>query len=206
MNNFVITIARGFGSGGKTIGQMLSHELNVGYYDKELIHLASEESGINISLFGKADEKIKTSFAGRLRSKYKHDDIISPESGDFVSNINLFNYQAKVIKDIANRESCIIVGRCADYILAGMSNVVRVFFYADFDSCVKNVMDKYGWDAEKAKREIERIDREKSAYYKHYTGHNWDNAKNYDLCLNSSELGYEKCVRIIKSFIEIKSS
>lgn len=203
MGNYVITIARGFGSGGKTVGQMLSKDLQIAYYDKDLIHMASEASGINVQLFGKVDEKVKPSLFKRLHGN-RRKEVLSPEDDAFVSDENLFNYQAMVIKSLADKQSCVIVGRCADYVLAGRKNVMRVFVYAEHDACVKNIMEKYGWDAKRAEREIERIDKERSAYYRYYTGHNWDNARNYDLCLNSSELGYEKCVQIMKDYLQIR--
>lgn len=113
-DKFVITIARGYGSGGRTIGKLLSKKLNIPFYDRELIYMASEESGINIELFGKTDEKVRKGFFDPPTCKYTG-ELIPPESGDFVSDKNLFNYQAKIIKELADRESCIIVGRCADF-------------------------------------------------------------------------------------------
>ena len=204
MENYVITIARGFGSGGRTIGKMLSESLGIAYYDKDLIKLASEESGINESLFGEADEKVKNTLF-KKRAVYK-DTLIPPDSSDFVSNDNLFNFQAKIIKDLADKESCVIVGRCADYVLRERKNVIKVFVYADIRACIKNVMEIYSCEEREAMRLIEKIDKTRSTYYKYYVGREWDNARNYDLCLNSSELGFEKCVEIIKDYIKIKNN
>ncbi len=204
MDNYVITIARGFGSGGRTIGKMLSESLGIAYYDKDLIKLASEESGINESLFGEADEKVKNTLF-KKRSIYKN-AIIPPDSSDFVSNDNLFNFQAKIIKDLADKESCVIVGRCADYVLRERKNVIKVFVYADVKACIRNVMEIYSCEEREAMRLIEKIDKTRSAYYKYYVGREWDNARNYDLSLNSSDLGFEKCVEIIKDYIKIKNN
>lgn len=203
MDKYVITIARGFGSGGRTIGKMLSENLGIAYYDKDLIKLASEESGINESLFGEADEKVKNTLF-KKRAVYKN-AIIPPDSSDFVSNDNLFNFQAKIIKDLADKESCVIVGRCADYVLRERKNVIKVFVYADIKACIKNVMSIYSCEEREAMKLIEKIDKTRSTYYKYYVGREWDNARNYDLCLNSSELGFEKCVEIIKDYIKIKN-
>ena len=126
-NHFVITIARGYGSGGKTIGKMLSEALGIPFYDRELFYMASEESGINLEMFGNLDEKVRKSFLDKRTHKYVG-DLIPPESSSFVSDENLFNYQAKIIKDLADKESCIIVGRCADFVLKDRDNVVKPLF------------------------------------------------------------------------------
>ncbi len=203
MESYVITIARGFGSGGKTIGQMLAKVLDIPYYDQDLIKLASEESGINMDLFDHADEKVSHG----LFKKRKAGVIpppVTPDSSEFVSDDNLFNYQAKVIRDLADKESCILVGRCADYVLAGRQNVIRVFVYADREFCIDKVMELYPLTRKEAINKIETIDKNRSDYYRYYTGKEWDNARNYDLCLNSSELGFEKCVNIIQNYIRIR--
>ena len=126
-NKVVITIARQYGSGGRTVGEMLSKDMGIHYYDKELIKLASEESGINERLFVNADEKIKMTKLFKMVKNIYTGQLIPPESDDFVSDKNLFNYQAKVIKNLAEEESCFIVGRCADYVLKDYDNVLSVF-------------------------------------------------------------------------------
>ena len=166
MEKFTVTIARGFGSGGRTIGKMLADKLGVKFYDKELIRMASDASGINEALFGQSDEKTKNSVFGKP-GVYKG-EVIAPEKSGFISEENLFNYQAMVIKQIASEGSCVIVGR---------------------------------WEALKT---IAATDKERAAYYKAHTGREWIDARNYDLCLNSGDLGFEKCVDIITDFIKIK--
>lgn len=206
MSNFVITIARAYGSGGKTIGKMLAKELGFSYYDKEIPILASIDSGINEKLFGRADEKLKGGLFKKPVNVYQDNKLIPPQSDDFVSDDNLFNYQAKVIKELAQKQSCVFVGRCADFVLKDMKNMVRVFVYASPEACIRNVIDMYGLSEKEAKKVIEKTDRQRAAYYKYYTGRDWDNARNYDLVLNSSELGFEKCTRIIEQYIRIKNS
>lgn len=198
----VITIARGYGSGGKTIGKMLSEELSIPFYDRDLLYMASEESGINIRLFKKNDEDVNKGFFDPITHKYTG-DLIPPEDSDFVSKENLFNYQAKIIKDLAAKESCIIVGRCADFILQDTLDIVKVFIWAPHKDCVKTVMDLYGMTEKEADKRIRKIDRHRSEYYRYYTCREWDNVRNYDLCLNTSEMGYESCVKAIKAYVDI---
>lgn len=204
MNNFVITIARGYGSGGRTIGKMLAKELNVGYYDRELLRMASDDSGINEELFGKADEKLKSSILFKAARKVYTGELIPPDSDDFVSNRNLFNYQAKVMKELAETETCVIVGRCADFVLKGNKNVLKIFVHAPLESCIEKVMELNSLSRKDAEKLILTTDKNRAEYYKHYTGREWDNAMNYDLCLDSSELGFEKCVDLVKAYIDIR--
>lgn len=202
MDKFIITIARGFGSGGRTIGKMLSKRLGVEFYDKDIIKLASEESGINEALFGQSDEKTKGGLG--KRSVYKG-EVISPDKKGFTSEENLFNYTAKVIKKLAEEKSCIIVGRCADFILKDCKEAVRVFVWADEENCVKNAAEVKGIvDRKEALKTIAATDKSRAEYYKAHTGKNWNDARNYDICLNSGDLGFEKCVEIIESYIKIK--
>lgn len=203
MDKFTVTIARGFGSGGRTIGKMLSERLGVKFYDKDLIRIASDVSGINEALFGQNDEKTKPGLFGKP-GVYKG-EVIAPDKSGFTSEENLFNYQAMVIKQIAAESSCVIVGRCADYVLRDDPSVVRVFIYADEENCVRNVAEVRGiTDRKEALKTIASTDKERAAYYKAHTGREWIDARNYDLCLNSGNLGFEKCVDIIVDFIKTK--
>lgn len=203
MDHYVITIARGYGSGGKTIGKMLSEKLDIPFYDRELLRMASDDSGIHERLFGQADERVKLGLRKPFGKVYKG-ELLPPESDDFVSDDNLFNYQAKIIKELADTRSCVIVGRCADFILQDRPNVIKLFVHAPFESCVKTVMDMYSLPQKEAEKKIQDTDRHRGDYYKYYTGRNWDNAKNYDLCLNSAELGFDKCVEIVEAYMKIR--
>jgi cytidylate kinase len=204
MENIVITIARGYGSGGRTMGQMLAEELGVHYYDRELMRLASDESGINEELFGKADEQLKQSLLYRIARKEYSGELIPPDREDFVSNDNLFTYQAKVIRKLAEEESCVIVGRCADYILRDMDNVVKVYVHASLEDCVKRLEGMSSQSPKELEKKILETDKRRAAYYRYYTGRDWENAGNYDLCLNSKRLGFDKCVRIVKDYLDIR--
>ena len=202
MANFTVTIARGFGSGGRTIGKMLAERLGIRFYDHEIMQLASEVSGISLDLFHKADEVGKVAFFKRYDRSFGR-QIIPPDRGEFTSDDNLFNFQAKVIKDLAEKESCVIVGRCADHVLSEQKNVLRIFIYSSMDFCIDKVVELYGLSRKDAERKIEKIDRARSTYYRYYTGSDWDNARNYDLCLNTAELGFDRCVDIIEHYINV---
>lgn len=205
MEKIVITIARQYGSGGRTIGQMLSKELNLHYYDKELMKLASDDSGINEALFVKADEKLKSTSLFRIAKNVYNGELISPEKGDeFVSNDNLFNYQAKIIKQLAEEESCILIGRCADYILKDYDNVLSVFIHAPKDFCMQEAAKKINLSGKELERFIAKTDKHRADYYKYYTGREWTDARNYDLCLDSSKLGFERCVEEIRSYMKVR--
>ena len=200
MPEFVITIARGFGSGGRTIGRMLAERLDINYYDGELIRLASEESGINVELFGKADEHVKTSLFKRYNRSYG-EKLIPPDSDEFVSDDNLFNYQAKIIRGLADKHNCIIIGRCGDYILKDYPNAIRLFIYADKETCINTVSEMYGVLPKEAASRIEAIDKARAAYYRYYTNKNWSDVSNYDLCINTSQIGFEKSVDVILAYM-----
>lgn len=199
----IITIARQYGSGGKTIGKMLSEELNIPYYDRDIIRLASEDSGIHEKLFSKVDEVRQKSLKDILTNKSYNPELLPPESNDFVSKDNLFNYQAKIIKELADKESCIFIGRCADHILSDYDNVVRVFIHADEDYCFEQAKERNSMNDRELKSYIRKIDKHRADFYKYYTGNEWNNAKNYDLSLNTSKLGFEKCVEVIKEYVKI---
>ncbi|GFH89202.1 cytidylate kinase [Lachnospiraceae bacterium] len=203
-NKVVITIARQYGSGGRTVGEMLSKDMGIHYYDKELIKLASEESGINERLFVNADEKIKMTKLFKMVKNIYTGQLIPPESDDFVSDKNLFNYQAKVIKNLAEEESCVIVGRCADYVLKDYDNVLSVFVHAPKDYCMEQAAKKVSMPSKELEKYIAKIDKRRADYYKFYTGREWTDARNYDLCLDSSKLGFERCVEEIKAYIKVR--
>ena len=204
MEKVVITIARQYGSGGRTIGQMLSEELGIPYYDKELLKKASEDSGIHERLFAVADEKLKNSPLLRITKKVYQGQLIPPESGGFTSMENLFNYQAKVIKELAEEESCIIIGRCADYVLRDYDNVLSVFVHAPEAYCIEQAKAKLSMPDKEIRKYIQKTDKERAEYYKHYTGREWTDARNYDLCLDSSKLGMQKCIEEIKAYMEVR--
>ena len=204
MERVVVTIARQYGSGGKTIGKMLAEDLGIKAYSREILKIASEESGISETLFNKADEKLKTtSLFGIVKREYKG-ELLPPESEGFVSDQNLFNYQAKIIKDLAENESCVIVGRCADYILKDRPNVVSVFIHASPEYCIRQSIERGAYTGKDVEKFIQKTDKYRGDFYHYYTGRVWNDARNYDLCLNSEKLGFEGCVEAIKTYIQVR--
>ena len=203
MEHTVITIARSYGSGGRTLGKKLAEELGIDCYDRELIRMASDESGINEALFGKADEKLQKMPLFHIAKKHYNGEVLTPDSDEFVSNDNLFNYQAKIIQEVAKEESCIIIGRCADYLLRDKDYVKRLFFYAPKTDCIARVKEQNGGTEKEIEKKIERIDKYRADYYKYYTGNEWNDVRNYDFCLDTSSLSYDKLIQVVKAYLQI---
>lgn len=204
MDKVVITIARQYGSGGRTVGEMLAKDLGIKYYDKEILKLASDESGISEELFEKADEKLKNTRLFKIARKAYNGELIPPESADFTSNDNLFNYQARIIRKLAEEESCVIIGRCADHILRDYEHVLSVFVHAPEDFLIQEAMKKLSLPLKEIDKFIQKTDRRKAEYYKYYTGREWTDVRNYDLGLNCSKLGFERCMEEIKAYIRVR--
>ena len=201
MDNLVITIARSYGSGGRTLGKKLAKELGIHCYDRELLRMASDESGINEALFGEADESLRFMPLFRIAKDAYRGEVFPPDSDHFTSEENLFRYQAKVIKRLAETESCVIIGRCADYILKDYPNVVRLFFYASEDNCIRRVVDQQGVGEKEAKERIAKIDKYRSNYYKFFTGHHWNDVHNYEFCIDTAAMSYEKLIYVVRAYL-----
>ena len=204
MDKFVITISRCCGAGGTTIGKRLAADLGVSFYDKNLLHLASEDSGINEDLFANADEKLKGSLLYKVSRKVYQGELIPPESEDFTTNENLFNYQAKVLRELLNEESYICVGRAADFVLKDKPNVLTVYIDAPYEDRIDREMKRQGIGRSQAIRYIDKLDHYRESYYKYHTGRQWKRVENYDLCLDSAAIGLDNCVEVIKKVIELK--
>lgn len=206
MKNYVITIARGFGSGGKDIGNRLSKELGIPCYERQILEMASEQSGLSQELFKNVDEKLPKGFLRkRLQGFPSTNYVVSATEKHFVSDVNLYNIQAKIIRDLANTESCIIIGKCADVVLKNFSNVISVYVEAPREDCVKSIMEKMSVTEQEANRMIYHTDKYRADYYKYYSGGGcWTNPTNYDLTLNSARIGRQQCVELIKEYLKIK--
>ena len=204
MDNFVITIARQYGSGGRTVGEMLAKKLGIGYYDKDIIRMASEDSGIHETLFGRVDEYSSAKKPLFGKNGIYSGELISPQSKDFTSDENLFNYQAKVIRDLAEQGPCVFIGRCADFVLADKPNVVSVFIHAPHDYCMEQARERTAKNVGDLTKFVARTDKFRGEYYRYHTGHEWNDARNYDLCLDSSKLGFDGCVEAIEKYIEVR--
>ena len=168
MEKVIITIARQYGSGGKTIGQMLANDLGIPFYSREILRLASDDSGIREELFNQADEKLRSNPLFGASKKVYTGGLISPESDDFVSSENLFNYQAKVIKELAEKGSCVIVGRCADFVLKDRADVVSVFVHAPADYCMERAMERNDMSRKEMEKFIAKTDKYRGDFY-HYS-------------------------------------
>lgn len=201
MDKFVITIARETGSGGLNITRKLSEALNVPYYDRDLLRKASEVSGIHERLFGAADERIGLKEMLSAAEKVYTGELLPPDSDDYISTRNLFSFQAKIIKELAEQESCIILGRCGNYLLSQRQDVLRVFIHAPVESRQGRVASySLAWSPHEVARYIRTEDKRRASYYRYYTGEEWRDAAGYDLSLDSSVLGEDGCVeRIISS-------
>ena len=199
---FTICITRTCGSGGTTIAKKLADAYGIDLYDRKLLRLASEDSGISEAMFAQADEDVKNSLLYKVSRKVYNGELIPPESGNFVSDQNLFNYQAKVLKELSERESYVVVGRCADYILRNHANAISVYLYASKEECLRHEMEYMGYTQGQAMKEIKRMDRYRRDYYVYHTGRKWKNPENYDLCLNTEKLGYEGTKEFIMDYIK----
>ena len=200
MKPFIITIARQYGSGGRTVGKMLAEKLGVHYYDREIIMCAAEEHGLNPRVF--EDEKLKRDFWSRIRGGRT---AVPPESAGFTGDDNLFNFQAQTIKRIADEGPSVIIGRCADYILRDRPDVARVFVFAPDDFCLREAMKVNSLPEHEVVRLIAKTDDYRAKFYKYHTGQEWKDARNYDLALNSARLGFDGTVEAILSYLEVRS-
>ncbi len=177
----IITIARSYGSGGKEIGKALAKALGVNYYGREIFEISQgDESG----LYSGGDESMH---------EFSFDEVDE-----------LFKRQSETIKKIAERESCVIVGRCADYILRDMDGVVKIYLYAPLRDCMRRVIRLYELNPDDAKKLIHSMNKTRGDYYFHNTGQQWSDPTHYDICLNTAGAGTEKCVKFIKAYIDEK--
>lgn len=204
MDNIIIAITRTCGSGATSISHLLGEKLGINVYDRNLLRLASEDSGINEELFAKADEHMKQSLLFKVSRKVYSGELIGPDSDDFTSNENLYNYQAKVLKELAKNESFICIGRGADFILKDEPKLVSIFIHAPKDRCIQREMELNGFDEKKAEQYILKTDKYRRGFYEYHTGRVWESPYNYDLCLNTGVFTYEQCVDIIMNYIKTR--
>lgn len=206
MSKVVITIARETGSGGHNITRKLSAAIGIPYYDRDLLRKASEVSGIHEGLFGAADERIGFREMISAAEKVYTGEILPPDSDDYISTRNLFSFQAKIIKELAEEESCIILGRCANYLLQDRNDILRVFIHAPLEARRERIAEySLAWSEREILRHIRTEDKRRAAYYHYYTGEEWRDASAYDLCLDSERLGEEGCVERILNILPFYS-
>ena len=202
----VITIGRQYGSGGREIGAKLAAELGIKYYDKELLERAAKESGLCQELFENHDEKPTNSFLYSLVMDTYSMGYSSPALTEMPINHKIFLAQFNTIKNIALEGPCVMVGRCADYALADFPNLISVFIHANMDVKVKRIAEKYNLTESKAKETIIKTDKRRASYYNYYSSKRWGEATGYNLCVNSSLLGIDNTVQLLKNYIELREA
>lgn len=197
-----IAINREYGSGGRTIGEMLSRDLGIPYYEKEIAKLASEDSGVAESLFVDASENYKGKLIGG--TAVYDGKVLGPGEKDYTSPRNLFALQAKVIHKLCDTAACVIIGHGAGFVLNDRSNVVRVFVHAPHSYLIEQAELRVSLPPKELEKYVDRENKRRAEYNYDYTGEKWDDAHNYDLCLDSSKLGFEKCVELIEGYMKIR--
>lgn len=200
-NQFAICIGRQPGSGGRIIGEKLASKLQFSFYDKEIILLASKESGVGKEYFEKIDEKTGHSIFGGLFGM--RSSMMGQVYADyFLSNESLFKIQSDVIREMANKNSSVFVGRCADYVLSDSPNCLSIFITADIDDRIKRIAQLQNIDAKKAEALIEKMDKKRAEYYNYFSNKEWGVAQSYHLCVNSSVLGIDSTIELILNFVK----
>jgi cytidylate kinase len=199
-SKYAVAIGREFGSGGKEIGSIAASLLGVKFFDKEIIEIASKESGLSLEHFERADEKksfsLKSGMVG-LRSSFL-DDVASESN---LGSENLFNIQSKVMRSLVSDTAAVIVGRCADYVLDGYVPVLSVFVTASPEERIERVRRRSGLSRSEAEEMTEKMDKTRSSYYFYFTGKQWGEKESYDIVLDSSFFGIEGCARIIEKIV-----
>ena len=197
---FVITIGRQLGSGGRSIADILARHYDITAYDRKLIELAAKESGLSQEFFENADEKKSHGFFHSIFSNRAAANALG--GGDsYLSNDALFKVQSDIIRDLAEKESCIILGRCADYILRDHPHRINLFFTANLEDRIARMANEKGITAEQAEELIEKTDHRRTNYYNYYSGKTWGAAESYDLCINTSHLGFEGTAKMLIEYI-----
>ena len=202
---FAIAITRTCGSGGGSyIGRKIAADYGIDFYDQKLLRLASEDSGINETIFAQADEDTRKRLLYKVsRSVYDGRDI-PPESGNFLSDRALFAHQAKVLRRLLDQESYVCVGRAADFVLKDKPRVLSVFLDASYSDRIQREMTRQGISRGEAKRYIDRLDKYRNDYYTYHTGKRWKDLSNYDLCLDTAVLGLDNCVSLIEEYMYLR--
>ena len=202
----VITIGRQFGSGGRYVGKLLAEKLGIPYYDKQLLAEAAKDSGICEELFEDHDEKPTRSLLfSMVMGMQMHSDAGGAYM-DMPLNHKIFLAQFDAIRRIASEGPCVIVGRCADYVLRDKANAVHVFVKADMPSKVERAVTYYGVERQKAEEVIRKADKQRASYYSYYATSDWGDINNYDLSVDTGKLGVEGAVELISRYVEIREA
>ena len=195
MKKKIITIGRQFGSGGHTVGMELAEKLGIPFYDKELVEKISEETDFSADFVDEALEDVPAA------SNYVY-NFIGNDAYHLSVPAKLWAAEVNVIKKIAEEGPCVIVGRCADYLLKDRDDVLRVFIYADLDFRRKRIIERYNETEVSVDRAIREKERKRAAHYRYFTNQKWGRPENYDVLLNTAQLGIDECVRIITDLVK----
>lgn len=191
MKKIIITISREYGSGGRQIGQRVARELGIDFYNRNLIDMVAKESGLAAEYIDKMEEKLSSRFIWGQTLGWRM-------PGGYYSNEDkMYITQSNIIRDVAAKGPCVIVGRCADYVLSGREEAMNVFVRADLDSRLQRLVNEYGVDAKRAAATAQNTDKGRANYYRHYTDRDWGDMNNYHLTLDSSLYGIEGAVQLI---------
>jgi len=199
-NKVILTIGRQFGSGGREVGEKLAKALHITYYDKELLAEAAKESGFNRELFEKADECTTSGLQYAVSLGFSYMGMMTPYP-DILSNDGLFRLQSEAIRKIADRESCVLVGRCADYILRDYKGLISFFIHNTTENRIERIIEQLGLMPEQAKDLMLRTDKSRAAYYNYFTNKVWGASASYDLSIDVSVLGLDESVKYMMDFV-----
>ena len=204
MNKTIITISRQYASGGRQVGERLAKSLNIPFYDKELISMAAKESGFSEKVFENADKQPPNSLLYSLSTGMYNTLGQFDGANNLPLNDKVFLVQYNVIRGLAQKGSCVIVGRCADYILREEAQAIHVFIHSDMQSRIRRAVEEYGMPAERAEAMIQKGDKRRAAYYDFYTGMKWGRVSNYDLTIHSDSVGLDNAAKLIEDYVRMR--
>ncbi len=197
----IITIGRQFGSGGRELGEKLAKILDYKFYDEELVEMAAKNSNMHSSILHQADEKASKSLLYSIVTGM--DSRFFNPYYELPINDKLFIEQSNIIKDLAEKDNCVIVGRCADYILeAAKIPSIDLFIYASTEHKIQRIAEKYELSPDKAKERIKKTEKGRRTYYNYYSNKEWGKISNYDLCINTSDISVDDAVEVALTFIK----
>lgn len=202
MKKTIITISRQYGSGGRDVGMSLAKKLDIPYYDKELLYIAAEKGNLHPDVAEAADENIKKGFLGMFAtSPYMSEPGMNP-GNELPINDRLYIVQSNLIKELAEEGSCVIVGRCADYILGHRPDVINVFIHACEEQRIAKIQAEQNVSEKEARKLMDKVDKRRATYYNYYSSNKWGLANNYHLSIDS-QIGYDNCVNLICDYINM---
>lgn len=201
---FTITLGRECGAGATNIAEALSKELGIPYYNKDIFRMVSDKSGVLEEFFHVNNERPGNNLLYKIIKDLKPKPQKPSLGKDIVSPDNLFRFQSELIRELAENETCIIVGRCADDVLKDYDHVVKVFVCGDMESKIRRMMNTFSLERDVAMERIRDTDKQRNKYYSYYTGKTWNEASNYDLCLNTGDMTIEQAAAQVKFYLQQK--